>query len=143
MLKEGGFNVQVVIQDYLREYITPGTGTFFGNFEGMFYGLQTAFGDPHDYLWNMHHSRSARNHGGVNDPQLDALLDKEEATLDDTERIKLVKEIQKYCADKVYYGTTAVGPAFIGVQEWIKNYQRNNGYGTGAESRPKLWIDRG
>jgi peptide/nickel transport system substrate-binding protein len=143
MLKEGGFNLQVVTQDYLREYITPGTGTFFGNFEGMFYGLQTAFGDPHDYLYNMHHSRSTRNHAGVNDPQLDALLDKEEATLNDEERIKLVKEIQRYVADKVYYGTTAVGPAFIGVQDWIKNYQRNNGYGTGAEGRAKLWIDRG
>jgi peptide/nickel transport system substrate-binding protein len=143
MLKEGGFAPQTVIQDYLREYITPGTGTFFGNFEGVFFGLQTAFGDPHDYLYNMHHSRSARNHAGVNDPQLDALIDKEEAALDDNERIKVVKEIQQYCADKVYYGTTAVGPAFIGVQEWIKNYQRNNGYGTGTESRAKLWIDRG
>jgi ABC-type transport system substrate-binding protein len=91
----------------------------------------------------MHHTRSARNHGGVSDPQLDAMIDKEEAALDDNERIKLVKEIQRYCADKVYYGTTAVGPAFIGVQEWIKNYQRNNGYGTGVENRAKLWIDRG
>ncbi|MGH7005609.1 MAG: ABC transporter substrate-binding protein, partial [Alphaproteobacteria bacterium] len=41
MLKEGGFNTQIVTQDYLREYITPGTGTFFGNFENVFYGLQT------------------------------------------------------------------------------------------------------
>ncbi|MGH2587386.1 MAG: ABC transporter substrate-binding protein [Dehalococcoidia bacterium] len=143
MLKEGGFNTQIVTQDYLREYITPGTGTFFGNFENVFYGLQTAFGDPHDYLYNMHHTRSARNHGGVSDPQLDAMLDKEEATLDDQQRITLVKEIQRYIADKVYYGMTAVGPAFIGVQEWIKNYQRNNGYGAGVESRAKLWIDRG
>jgi hypothetical protein len=43
----------------------------------------------------------------------------------------------------VYYGTTAVGPAYIGVQAWVKNYQRNNAYGTGAESRAKLWLDRG
>jgi peptide/nickel transport system substrate-binding protein len=144
MLKEGGFQVQVVIQDYLREYITPGTGTFFGNFEGVFYGLSTSFSDPHDYLFNMYHSKSTRNHAGVSDPQLDALIDKEEATLSDDERVKLVKEIQRYLGDKVYYSPGAVGPAVIAAQEWIKNYQPSNGgYGIGTETQAKLWIDRG
>jgi peptide/nickel transport system substrate-binding protein len=143
MLKEGGFQPQIVTQDYLREYIVNPSGTFYGNFEGVFYGLQSDFGDPHDYLFNMNHSKSLRNNGGINDPQLDAMIDKEERTLDVAERQKQVKDIQKYLADKVYYATTAVGPAFIAVQEWVKNYQRNNAYGTGAESRAKLWIDRG
>ncbi len=143
MLKDAGFKPQIVTQDYLREYITPGTGTYFGNFEGVFYGLQTDFNDPHDYLYNMNHSKSARNHAGVNDAQLDAMIDKEERTLDENERIKLVKDIQRYLGEKLYYAPSATGPAFIGVREWLKNFQRNNSYGTGAENRPKLWIDRG
>jgi peptide/nickel transport system substrate-binding protein len=143
MLREGGFQVQVTTQDYLREYITPGTGTFFGNFEGMFYGLSTSFGDPHDYLYNMYHSKSTRNHAGVSDPHLDAMVDKEEAALDQNERIKLVKEIQRYLAERLYYAPSAVGPAYIGVQDWIKNFHRNAAYGTGVENRAKLWIDRG
>ncbi len=143
MLKEGGFQPQIVTQDYLREYIVNPSGTFYGNFEGSFYGLMSDFGDPHDYLFNMHHSKSLRNNAGINDPQLDAMIDKEERTLDVGERQKAVKEIQKYLAEKVYYATSAVGPAYIGVQEWIKNYQRNNAYGAGAENRAKLWIDRG
>lgn len=143
MLKEGGFQTQIIVQDYLREYIPNPSGTFYGNFEGAFYGLSTSFSDPHDYLSNMNSSTSLRNHAGISDPQLDAMLQKEERTLDEAERKKQVKDIQRYLAEKVYYGTTAVGPAFIGVQEWIKNYQRNNAYGTGTESRTKLWIDRG
>lgn len=143
MLKEGGFNTQIVIQDYLRDYIPNPGGTFYGAFEGMFYGLQTAFGDPHDYLFNMYSQKSTRNHAGIVDPALDAMIDKEEATLDDAERIKQVKEIQRYLANKVYYATDAVGPAFIAVQDWVKNYQRTIGYGAGAEVWAKAWIDRG
>jgi peptide/nickel transport system substrate-binding protein len=143
MLKDGGFQPQIITQDYLREYIPNPSGTFYGNYDGVFYGLMTDFGDPHDYLFNMHHSRSTRNNAGINDPQLDAMLDQEERTLDDNERKKLVKDIQRYLAEKVYYQTTAVGPAYIAVQDWVKNYQRNNGYGTGAENRAKLWIDKG
>ncbi len=142
MLKDAGFKPQVVVQDYLREYITPGTGTFFGNFEGAFYGLSTAFGDPHDFLYNFNHSKSTRNHGGVVDPQLDAMIDKEEGILNLQERIKSVKDIQRYLGEKMYYSPSPVGPDYIGIREWVKNYHRNNSYGTGVENRAKLWLDR-
>ena len=142
MLKEGGFQPTIATQDYLREYITPGTGTYFGNFEGMFYGLSTDFNDPHDYLYNMHSSKSPRNHAGVNDAQLDAMLDKEERTINDDERVKVVKDIQRYLGEKLYYVPGAIGPTYIGVQPWVKNYQRNNSYGSGSESRAKVWIDK-
>ena len=110
--------------------------------EGGFYGLSTDFGDPHDYLYNMNHSKSLRNHAGITDPQLDQMIDRESVTLEDGERQKAVQEIQRYLAEKMYYQPAAVGPAFIGVQDWVKNYQRNNAYSTGTERRAKLWIDR-
>ncbi len=143
MLKDAGFKPQIVPQDYLREYIAPGTGTYFGNFEGVFYGLSTEFGDPHDYLYNMNHSKSTRNHAGVNDPELDAMIDKEGAMMNEEERVKAVKDIQRYMATKMYYSPGAIGPDFLGVREWVKNYQRNNSFGAGSESRMKLWLDRG
>jgi peptide/nickel transport system substrate-binding protein len=143
-MKEAGFIPQIITQDYASEYAIAGTGTFFGNFEGMVYGRQSPFSDPHDYLFNMFHSKSARNHGGVNDPQLDAMIDKECATIDVQERVKQVKEIQRYVADKVYYAPSAMGVGYIGIQEWVKGYQpSNNSYGGGAETYAKLWIDRG
>ena len=143
-MKEAGFNPTVITQDYQNEYAKPGVGTFFGNFDGMVYGRQSPFSDPHDYLFNMFHSRSARNHAGVNDPQLDALIDKEGTTVDQPERVKLVKEIERYVADKVYYAPTAMGVGTIGIQEWVKGYQpSNNSYGGAAETFAKLWLDRG
>lgn len=109
----------------------------------MIYSLQASFGDPHDYLFTMDHTRSTRNHGGIADPMLDAMIDKKERTLDDRERQQQIKQIQQYVADRAYYGTTAVGRSFIGVQAWVKNYQRSNANGAGAEVWPKAWIDRG
>ena len=108
------------------------------------YGRQSPFSDPHDYLFNMFHTKSTRNHSGVNDPQLDALIDKEGTTIDQNERVKLVKEIQRYVADTAYYAPSATGVGYIGVQEWLKGYQpSNNSYGGGAETFAKLGIDRG
>ncbi|MGH2588095.1 MAG: ABC transporter substrate-binding protein, partial [Dehalococcoidia bacterium] len=143
MLKEGGFNTQTVTQDYQREYITPGTGTFFGSFEGVFFGLQTGYLDAHDYIFNMMHSKSTRNHAGISDPQLDAMIDKEGTTIDENERVKLYKDIERYVADKVYYAPGATGVAYQGGQEWLKNYCWNLGaYGYGTETFGKVWIDR-
>jgi peptide/nickel transport system substrate-binding protein len=143
MLKDAGFAVQMNPQDYLTQYITPGTGTIFGNYEGMVFGTAANYSDPHEYFITQYYSKSSRNTSGVNDPQLDAMILKEEATFDNAERRKLVKELQIYLADKVYYGQTVVGPAYIGVQEWLKNYQRTNGFGPGAETYAKVWLDRG
>lgn len=142
MLKDIGVNPQIVVQDYAREYISA-NGTFFGGFEGVFFGLQTPFTDPHDHLFNMNHSQSRRNHAGVNDVALDALIDKEAATLDEATRVKLVREIQRYLSEKMYYAPGFVGPAFTGVQPWVKGYRYSATYGSGVESSAELWIDRG
>jgi peptide/nickel transport system substrate-binding protein len=142
MLKDAGFSVQMNPQDYLTVYITPGTGTIFGNYEGMVFGTAAAYSDPHEYYITQYYSKSSRNTAGINDPQLDAMILKEESVFDTKERQKLVKEIQVYLGDKVYYGQTVVGPAYIGVQEWLKNYQRTNGFGVGGETYNKVWIDK-
>ena len=91
MLNQAGFNPQLVPQDYLREYIAAGQ-TFFGNYDGIFYGLQTPFTDPHDYLFNMNHPSSARNHAGIDDPRLTQMIDDEEKTIDEAARVKKVQE---------------------------------------------------
>lgn len=142
MLKEAGFDVLLNPQDYLGVYITPGTGTIFGNYEGMVFGTAAAYADPHEYFITQYYSRSSRNTAGINDPQLDAMILKEEATFDTNERQKLVKDLQVFLGNAVYYGQTVVGPAYIGVQEWLKNYQRTNGYGPGGETYAKVWVDK-
>jgi len=142
MLKDAGFSVQMNPQDYLTVYITPGTGTIFGNYEGMVFGTAASYSDPHEYYITQYYSKSSRNTAGANDAQLDAMILKEESVFDTKERQKLVKDIQVYLGDKVYYGQTVVGPAYIGVQEWLKNYQRTNGFGVGGETYNKVWLDK-
>ncbi len=142
MLKDIGITPTIVPQDYIREYISA-NGTFFGNFEGMFFALQTPFTDPHDYLFNMCHSQSKRNHGGVNDPQLDQMIDKEGGTLDEATRVKLVRDIQRYVDDRMYYAPGFIGPAFTAVQPWVRNFRYSATYGQGVETAAEVWVDRG
>ena len=143
MLREGGFTPQIVTMDYQTQYIIP-TGPFYGgNFEHAMFGLETGFSDPHDYFFNMYHTKGGRNHAGINDPQLEAMIDKEGSTLDQQERVKLVKDLQRFLATKLYYVHPAVGFLYLGHQPWIKNFNPcNQGYGFGAETAAKLWIDR-
>jgi peptide/nickel transport system substrate-binding protein len=143
MLKEGGFDVTLVPLDYLTQYITPVTGALFGNYEGVVFGNGANYSDPHQYFLSQYFSEGTRNTSGVVDPDLDALIQKEEATYDTAERKKLVKDILVYLANRMYYGHTVVGPAYTGIQDWLKNYQRTNAYGLGSETYVRVWVDRG
>lgn len=142
MLNQNGFRTTITPQDYAREWIASG-GTFLGNYEGAFYGLQTPFTDPHDYLFNMHGANSPRNHAGINDPQLDQMLAQEERTLNEADRVKVVHDIQRYLMTKVYYIPIAVGDTNVAVQPWLKNYQYSSTYGYPTENFTGMWIDRG
>ncbi|MGE0540924.1 MAG: ABC transporter substrate-binding protein [Dehalococcoidia bacterium] len=142
MLNQANLKSQIIVQDYLREYIAAGQ-TFFGNYQGVFYGLQTPFTDAHDYLFNMLSVNSFRNHAGINDPRLDQMIQDEEATLNEAERVKKVHDIQRYVMEKMYYIPMAVGNAYIGLQPWVKDYRYSATYGVGTENYPTVWLDRG
>jgi peptide/nickel transport system substrate-binding protein len=140
MLKETkALNPSISPADYLSEYIKTG-GVFYGAYEGMVFMLQSGFNDPHDYLYNPLHSQSTRNHAGINDPQLDALIDKEQSTIDANERVKLVREIEQYVMDKMYYAPMFIGPEYIFLQPWVRNYYVRRGYGAGTETFLDMWL---
>jgi peptide/nickel transport system substrate-binding protein len=141
MLNQAGFNTNIVVQDYAREWIAAG-GTFLGTYQGVFYGLQTPFTDPHDYLFNMLSSGSARNHAGINDPRLDEMLRDEESTLNEDERVRKVHDIQRYVMERMYYIPVAVGNAYIAMHPWVQNFQFSATYGAGVETYAKVWVDR-
>lgn len=142
MLREAGFRPTIVTQDYLREFITPGTGTFYGNYEGIFYNPQTSFTDPHDYLFSMAHPASARNHAGIDDPRLTQMLDDEERTLDEAARVKKVLDIQRFYIEQMVYVPTVLGNTYSFRQPWVKNYFYSATYGVGAESFVNAWIKK-
>ena len=113
-----------------------------GTTKGVFFGLQTPFTDPHDYLFNMNHPNSARNHAGIDDPRLTAMIDDEEKTLNEPERVKKVHEIQRYWMDQMYYVPMVVGYAYSFRQPWMKRYYYSGTYGFASEALEDAWIDR-
>lgn len=142
MLKETKvLNPQILTADYLGEWIKTG-GIFTGAYEGVAFMLQSGFNDPHDYLFNPLHSASQRNHAGISDPQLDALIDKEQVTIVPDERMKLVHSIQRYTMDKMYYQPTMYGPAYVFQQPWVRDYHARRGYGAGAETWQDMWLNK-
>lgn len=142
MIRESGMGIQLNPQDYQREYIAPNTGTLFGKFDGMALGLAAPFTDPYDYLFQYFHSSSGRNPAGVNEPKIDADIGKIAATPNETERLKLVKELQRYLAEKMYFTPGVVGPAYLFAQPWVRNLQYSPTYGYVAESFTKLWLTK-
>ncbi len=138
-LKDAGIQADLRPQDY-SAYISS---TFLGKFEPgtMVWGLETPFQEPHDYLFNMYHPKGVRNHGGVNDPQLTQMLDKQAATLDKAERKKQIFDLQRYLGEKQYYVMGVAGNTTIARQPWVQNFNYQSDYGRGGEYIPKLWLD--
>jgi peptide/nickel transport system substrate-binding protein len=137
------FQPTVIPADYRGEYIVSG-GIFFGRIpdDGVVFALQTGFPDAHDYLYNPLHSKSTRNHSGINDPELDALFDKEVAAIDEQERVKAVKEVTAHANEKAYYAPTMIGPDYWVLQPWTKGFTLGLSYGWATESFINLFVSK-
>ena len=61
-----------------------------------------SFDDPDRTLYGWFHSKGANRRQGINDPELDRMLEKQRGELDRNARQKLVQELQKYIMDKAY-----------------------------------------
>ena len=138
-LKDAGIEATLVPQDYAA-YISS---TYLGKFDAgsMVFGLETPVQEPHLYFFNMYHPNGARNHGGVNDPVLTDMIDKEQRTLDKADRKKQIDDIQRYLAEKLYYVPGTVIIQSVAAQPWVKGYFPQSDYGYGGEWVPKAWLD--
>ena len=138
-LKDAGIEATLAPQDYAA-YVSS---TYLGKFAAgsMVFGLETPVQEPHLYFFNMYHPQGARNHGGVNDPVLTAMIDKEQGTLDKADRKNQIDEIQRYLADKLYYVPGTVIVQTIAAQSYVKGYFPQSDYGYGGEWVPKAWLD--
>ncbi len=138
-LKDAGIDADLKLQPY-ASYIQT---TYLGKFEpgSMVWGLETPVQDPHLYFFNMYHTKGARNHGSVNDPTLNEMIEKQQRTLDKAERKKIVFDIQRYLADKMYYVPGTVTRQTIASEPWVKNYYPQSDYGYGGEWVVNVWLD--
>ncbi len=138
-LKSGGIDATIQMQDY-AQYIAT---TFAGKFDGtntLVFGLETPFTEPHDYLFNMYHPQGTRNHAGVDDDKLTAMIEQQMRTLDHDQRKQQIFDIQRYLADQMYYVPGIVNYRTAGYTPQMHDMYPRSDYGFGAEIAPKVWI---
>jgi peptide/nickel transport system substrate-binding protein len=137
------FAPTTVTADYRGEWIVSG-GVLFGRIpdDGVAFALQSGFPDAHDYLFNPLHSKSTRNHAGVNDPEIDAMFDREVVTLDEAERVKAIRAITARLNEKAYYAPTMIGPDYWVLQPWVKNFTLGLSYGWGTEIFANTFVSK-
>ena len=138
-LKSGGFNTNLQMQEY-ASYIAS---TFAGKFEGgntLVFGLETPFTEPHDFLFNMYHPKGTRNHAGINDDKLTAMIEQQMRTLDRAERKKQIFDIQRYLGEQMYYPPGVAPYRTAGYAPQVHDLFPRSDYGFGAELAPKVWI---
>ncbi|MEK7874482.1 MAG: ABC transporter substrate-binding protein [Chloroflexota bacterium] len=99
-----------------------------------------AFDEPDDQLRTRYHSAGTRNYGGIQDPELDALIDRQRGALDFAQRRELVLRAQRLILDRVYQVHIYTGESWAVVQPWVKGLwpTPRNRYGLVEEG----WLDR-
>jgi ABC-type transport system substrate-binding protein len=145
MLQQLGWKISLVTIDYNKDWVGGGKGVRYGNFPAdtiVMAGLEGA-SDVDEQLYTHFHSKSTKSVLRLKDSTLDAMIDKGRTTLDENERVKAYKDIQKYLALQLYGIAGFPGWfAYTAVQPWVKNWSVNTGYGVGSEVFSKLWLER-
>ena len=134
MMRQVGFKVKLeVVPDYAAMSARMNAGRAPVN-------LNANYGHTiEDQLYQWYHTTSPTNWVGVKDTALDALLDKEQSTVDPAARSKVVLQILDHLYDNMY-GSAGVTPlAFRADARWVKGLQQNRV--AGNYHRELVWID--
>jgi ABC-type transport system substrate-binding protein len=141
-LKAAGIDANIKMQEYTAYIASTFKGKIPEGENTLVFGLATPFTEPHDFLFNMYHPNGTRNHGNVNDPKLNGMIEQQMRTLDRAERKKQIYDIQRYLAEQMYYPPGATGMRVAALQPNVKDFYPLSDYGHGAEVVPKLWLDK-
>jgi peptide/nickel transport system substrate-binding protein len=142
MLNAAGFKTTLVIQDYFKDFVGTGRGSRQGFFDKdmMCFFAAAVYNDPDEWLFSYFHSKSTSNQEHLNDPMLDAMIDKERTMVNEEDRLKAVKDIQQYIADKAYAPSTVGTYNWVMVQPRVQNYNYCATSAKMQEGYAKLWL---
>jgi peptide/nickel transport system substrate-binding protein len=142
MLNAAGIKTTLVTHDYFKDFVANGKGSRAGYFDkdAMAFFAASSYNDPDDWLFSYFHSKSTNNQEHLSDPVYDQMVDKERALTNDTDRLKAVKDIQKYIADKMYAPSTVGSYNWVLVQPRVQNYQFTRSSSKMEETYARAWI---
>jgi peptide/nickel transport system substrate-binding protein len=144
MLTPLGIAIDQVPIDYDKDWVNNGRGYRQGNSppNTFFVDTQSPLYEPDEILFGYFSSQSTANPAHLSDPDLDALITKERGTLNDDERVKVVGDIQKYIAGKMYViPTGGAAHSFYFVQPHVQNYCPTTSFATETEIYSKAWLN--
>ena len=145
MLNAAGFRTTLVPMDYANDYVGGGKGIRTGNFpsDNIIYTGISQLSSPDEFIFGYLDSKSTVNIERLNDSDLDALIQKSRAILQEADRVKAILDIQKYVADKMYIvNGFPQAEEYQIVQPWVHNFQYS---GTGenlTETWSKVWLKK-
>jgi peptide/nickel transport system substrate-binding protein len=147
MLKQLPWNISYSTVDYNKDWINGGKG--FGYPGGgvpadsmAWWGWSTR-SEVDEYLFSFWHSKGAGNFMHVSDPQIDSGIDKARAVLNEDDRVKAYKDVQRYIASKVYCLMGMVnGLSFEMTAPRVHNFLEGDGtaYGIGSGFWSNVWL---
>lgn len=145
MLNAVGIKTALLPADYVHDYVGGGKGIRVGNFPSdniIFTGIST-LASPDEFIFGYLDSKSTVNLERLHDSQLDAMIQKSRAELNEANRVKAILDIQKYVADKMYIvNGFPQGEAHTMVQPWDHNYQLSITGGAMTETWSKAWLKK-
>ncbi len=142
MLNQAGIKNSIVVHDYFKDFVDAGKGSRQGYYDKdmMVFFYTSSYNDADEWLFSYFHSKSTSNQEHLNDPQLDAMIDKQRTLTNDDERLKAVRDIQLYIAGKMYAPSTAGSFNWRMVQPRVQSYDYSQSSAVMEESYAKVWL---
>jgi ABC-type transport system substrate-binding protein len=142
MLGAVGIKVNLITQDYNKDFIDAGKGGRQGYFDKdtMIFAGVPSFTEADEFLWGNFHSKSTSPPEKLSDPTVDAMLDRVRTIVNEDDRLKAVLDFQRYIADKMYVVSTPDTYAWTVIQPRVQNYQYSSTLGRYTEAYAKLWL---
>jgi len=142
MLNTVGIKTAIGTNDYNKDFVGAGKGSRQGYFDKdtILFGAIGSNTDADDWLFSYLHSKSTSNQEHLNDPDYDAMVNKERAAVNEDDRLKQVLDIQKYIAARLYAPSTGGTHNWVAVPPRVQNYQYTAALGMFTETYAKLWL---
>ena len=136
-LRPVGVELQIVNEDY-GQYLR---GSFLGKFDELTWGPSSLFTEVDGYLYNFFRSGLPNNRSHVADTPLDVMLDAQRRYTSHASRRKIIHDIQRHVAERVYYVYTPCPKNVSSWAPWVKNYGVKNSFDRGAQLEV-VWLSR-
>jgi peptide/nickel transport system substrate-binding protein len=138
-------NFSYVTVDYNREWINGGKGFGYagGGIPVDSMGWWGWAGRPtaDEYISGYIAASGSVNMEHLNDPQIETLLNKARATLNEDDRVNAYKDVQRYIASKVYFLMGCVnGPGDTFVAQRAQNYRLGDTTAPGLSNWAQMWL---